>query len=137
MLLRLREADGDALVFAHGHILRVTAARWTEMAVTAGAHLALSAGAISELGYERETPVLLRWNEHDRCHGRFRPCATYAQAGPGPALRSMRNHLKTAEVPPKVRDLKKCYGSVEAVRGVSFEVRAGRSVLPARSERRR
>ncbi|HEY2769677.1 MAG TPA: histidine phosphatase family protein [Solirubrobacteraceae bacterium] len=62
VLARLREADGDALVFAHGHILRVTAARWMEMDVTAGARLALSAGAVSELGYERETQVIRRWN---------------------------------------------------------------------------
>jgi broad specificity phosphatase PhoE len=62
VLERLRAADGDALAFAHGHILRVLGARWMEMDVTAGARLALSAGAISELGYERETQVLRRWN---------------------------------------------------------------------------
>jgi probable phosphoglycerate mutase len=62
ILERLRAADGDALAFAHGHILRVLGARWMEMDVTAGARLALSAGAISELGYERETQVVRRWN---------------------------------------------------------------------------
>jgi probable phosphoglycerate mutase len=62
VLARLRDAGGDALVFAHGHILRVVAARWVEMPVTAGARLALSAGAVSELGYERETQVIRRWN---------------------------------------------------------------------------
>jgi broad specificity phosphatase PhoE len=59
---RLRKADGDAVVFAHGHILRVVAARWIGMAVEAGARLALSAGAISALGFERETAVIQRWN---------------------------------------------------------------------------
>jgi broad specificity phosphatase PhoE len=61
-LARLRDADGDALAFAHGHILRVLAARWIGMDVTAGARLALKAGAVSALGFERETEVIERWN---------------------------------------------------------------------------
>jgi len=61
-LARLRDADGDALAFAHGHILRVLAARWIGMDVTAGARLALKAGAVSVLGFERETEVIERWN---------------------------------------------------------------------------
>ncbi len=62
VLARLRAVDGDALVFAHGHILRVIAARWVELPVAAGARFALSAGAISTLGFERDTQVLKRWN---------------------------------------------------------------------------
>jgi broad specificity phosphatase PhoE len=62
VLPRLRDAGGDALAFAHGHVLRVLAARWMEMPVTAGARLALSAGAVSVLGHERETQVISRWN---------------------------------------------------------------------------
>jgi probable phosphoglycerate mutase len=61
-LARLRAADGDAIAFAHGHILRVLAARWIQMPVTAGARLALSAGAVSVLAFERETEVLQLWN---------------------------------------------------------------------------
>jgi broad specificity phosphatase PhoE len=61
-LARLRAADGDALAFAHGHILRVLTARWLEMPVAAGSRFALSAGGISELGHERDTQVLRRWN---------------------------------------------------------------------------
>ena len=53
---------GDALLFAHGHILRVLAARWLEMPVAAGARFALAAGAISRLGFERETHVVQEWN---------------------------------------------------------------------------
>ncbi len=60
---QLRGADGDALVFAHGHILRVLAARWIGMSVEAGSRLALRAGAISVLGFEREIAVLQRWND--------------------------------------------------------------------------
>jgi probable phosphoglycerate mutase len=61
-LARLREVDGDALVFAHGHILRVVTARWLQMGPEQGARFALKAGALSVLGYERETEVLQRWN---------------------------------------------------------------------------
>ncbi len=59
---RLRGVDGDALVFAHGHILRVLTARWIEMPVTAGARFVLSAGATGVLGFERETQALALWN---------------------------------------------------------------------------
>lgn len=61
-LERLRGAGGDAIAFAHGHILRVVAARWLGLAPAAGARFALDAGAISVLGYERDTEVLQRWN---------------------------------------------------------------------------
>jgi broad specificity phosphatase PhoE len=53
---------GDVLLFAHGHILRVIAARWAELPVAAGARFALHAGAVSTLGYERETRVVQQWN---------------------------------------------------------------------------
>jgi probable phosphoglycerate mutase len=59
---RALAVDGDALAFAHGHILRVTGARWTEADVAFGARLKLGAGSISSLGFERETRVLSRWN---------------------------------------------------------------------------
>jgi probable phosphoglycerate mutase len=61
-IARLRDAGGDAIAFAHGHILRVLAARWMEMDVTAGARLVLSPGTICTLGYERETQAILSWN---------------------------------------------------------------------------
>jgi broad specificity phosphatase PhoE len=62
VVTRLREVEGDCVVFAHGHILRVIAARWIEQPVALGARLALSTGSLSRLGYERETPVLTEWN---------------------------------------------------------------------------
>ncbi len=62
-LERLRSADGDAAAFAHGHILRVLAARWIEMPTSAGARFTLKAGAICVLGYERETSAIELWNE--------------------------------------------------------------------------
>jgi broad specificity phosphatase PhoE len=51
-----------ALVFGHGHALRVLTARWLGLAATAGAHFRLDTATISVLGWERETPVIQRWN---------------------------------------------------------------------------
>jgi broad specificity phosphatase PhoE len=62
VLARLRDADGDALAFAHGHILRVLTARWLQMEVAAGARFALDAGGIGVFGFEHENEVLRGWN---------------------------------------------------------------------------
>ena len=57
----LREA-GDAAVFAHGHVLRVLTARWVKLDPEAGALFALATATLSELGWEREIPVMRVWN---------------------------------------------------------------------------
>ena len=62
VLARLAAADGDGLVFAHGHLLRVLAARWVALEAAFGARLALGAGSISVLAHERDTSVIERWN---------------------------------------------------------------------------
>jgi broad specificity phosphatase PhoE len=54
--------DVDIAVFAHGHVLRVLAARWIGLGPEGGALLALGTGTLSVLGYERETRVVRRWN---------------------------------------------------------------------------
>jgi broad specificity phosphatase PhoE len=59
----LRRVSVDALVFGHGHQLRVLAARWLGLEPSDGRLFALSTATISLLGYERETPVIWRWNE--------------------------------------------------------------------------
>jgi probable phosphoglycerate mutase len=58
----LRELDGGAIVFAHGHLLRALAARWLERPLGCGALLGLDAGSVSALGWEREQPVIRLWN---------------------------------------------------------------------------
>jgi probable phosphoglycerate mutase len=63
MIAELRAVDGDALIFAHGHVLRVLAARWLGLEPEAGRLLALDPATISTLGYERETPVIRLWNQ--------------------------------------------------------------------------
>jgi probable phosphoglycerate mutase len=63
VIAMLRNAAGDAIVFAHGHILRVLAARWVDLAPAGGSRLALDPATISVLGYEREVSVIRLWNE--------------------------------------------------------------------------
>jgi len=60
---RARAAAGDTLCFAHGHVLRVMAARWVGLPPAGGRLFGLEAGTISVLGWEREMPVIDRWNE--------------------------------------------------------------------------
>jgi broad specificity phosphatase PhoE len=62
VLALLRSLDGDALVFAHGHLLRILTARWLGLDPRDGRLFALDAATISVLGYERETPVIRLWN---------------------------------------------------------------------------
>jgi len=62
VLTRIREHGGRTLVFGHGHALRALASRWIEQPVEEGRFFRLDTSTICTLGYERETPVILRWN---------------------------------------------------------------------------
>ena len=50
------------LVFGHGHALRALTARWIEQPVSEGRFFKLDTATVSTLGYERDFPVVLRWN---------------------------------------------------------------------------
>lgn len=62
VLARINAIDGRVMLFAHGHILRILAARWIGLPPAGGAHLVLGTATISVLGWERETAAITRWN---------------------------------------------------------------------------
>jgi broad specificity phosphatase PhoE len=59
---RACDGDGDAILFAHGHVLRVLAARWLGESAEFGSRLDLFPATISKLGHEHERRVIERWN---------------------------------------------------------------------------
>lgn len=62
-IARTLEAKGDVALFAHGHFLRVLAARWLGLAAVDGRHFALDTAALSTLGHENAERVIRSWNE--------------------------------------------------------------------------
>lgn len=56
------EAGGDVVLFSHGHLLRVLAARWLGLGPTEGRLFALGTSSIGVLGYERDVRVIRAWN---------------------------------------------------------------------------
>lgn len=63
VIAQVRATTGErALLVAHGHFLRILTARWLGRPAADGALYALETARISVLGWEREQPVLTRWN---------------------------------------------------------------------------
>ena len=58
----LLHAGQDVVLVAHAHLLRILTATWLRMPPVGGASLVLDPAGTGVLGYERETPALLRWN---------------------------------------------------------------------------
>ena len=56
-------APGDVVLVAHGHFLRVLAARRLGLPPAAGALFRLGTGTVSTLGTEHGRPVISSWNE--------------------------------------------------------------------------
>jgi probable phosphoglycerate mutase len=59
---RVRAVEGDTLAFAHGHVLRILAARWIDREPGFGRHLMLSPTTVSILASEHDCPALESWN---------------------------------------------------------------------------
>ncbi len=55
-------ADGDVVLVAHGHVLRVLTARWLGLPPAHGRLFRLDTGTVSSLGTEHAVPVILTWN---------------------------------------------------------------------------
>lgn len=62
VLAEAAAASGDVLLFAHGHVLRVLAARWLGLEPSSGRLFALDPATLSTLGHEREQQVVRSWN---------------------------------------------------------------------------
>jgi probable phosphoglycerate mutase len=62
VIARSRAADCDCAVFAHGHVLRVLAARWIGLPAGGGQHFLLDTGTLCVLGYYRNVPAIRIWN---------------------------------------------------------------------------
>ena len=62
VIARARAATGDVALFAHGHVLRVLAARWIGLPAGGGQHFLLDTGTLCVLGYYRDVPAVRVWN---------------------------------------------------------------------------
>jgi len=62
VIARATAKGGNVALFAHAHILRILAACWIESPPVTGSRFALGTGAVSTLGFERQTRVICMWN---------------------------------------------------------------------------
>ena len=62
VIAKTRGIQGDVALFAHGHVLRVLAARWIGLTVQAGQHFLLDTGTLCVLGSYRNVPAIKVWN---------------------------------------------------------------------------
>ena len=57
-----RLADGDVVLIAHGHLLRVLTARYLRLGPAEGRLFWLGTGTLCLLGTEHAEPVIISWN---------------------------------------------------------------------------
>ncbi len=66
VIARALAVGGDVAIFAHGHLLKVLAARWLGLPPSAGGLLALDTASVSVLEMKGEHRLIRHWNEI--CH---------------------------------------------------------------------
>lgn len=71
IITEARSVEGNVLLFAHGHLLRVLTARWLGLPPTEGRLFALNTASISVLGLDSdgEQQVLQLWNDTTHLRG--------------------------------------------------------------------
>ncbi len=62
VIAKVHQAEGNVALFAHGHVLRVLAARWIGLPASSGQHFHLDTATLNILGYYRGIPAIKRWN---------------------------------------------------------------------------
>jgi probable phosphoglycerate mutase len=59
---KARAVKGNVILFAHGHVLRVFAARWLGLPPSEGQRFLLDTATMNILSYYRGIPAIKRWN---------------------------------------------------------------------------
>ena len=62
VIARVRAVRGNAALFAHGHVLRVLAARWIGLPASGGSQFLLDTATVCVLSSYHGTPAIKRWN---------------------------------------------------------------------------
>ena len=62
VIARARDVRGNVALFAHGHLLRVLAARWIGLHAEGGQQFLLDTGTLCVLGYYDNVPAIKLWN---------------------------------------------------------------------------
>ena len=68
VIARIRSTEGHVALFAHGHLLRVLAARWLGLPTSRGSWFLLDTATVSVLSYYRGTPAIKQWNTRVAVH---------------------------------------------------------------------
>jgi broad specificity phosphatase PhoE len=68
VIRKLRDIQGDVLLFSSAHFLRMFTARWLGLEPVAGKYFVLETASLSAVGYEhdRSEPVIRLWDEDPR-----------------------------------------------------------------------
>ena len=62
VIAKVRAVEGSVALFAHGHVLRVLAARWLDLPPAAGQHFVLDTATMTILSYYHGVPAIKWWN---------------------------------------------------------------------------
>jgi len=90
VIARIRAAQGDVAVFAHGHVLRVFAARWLTLPASAGSHFMLETATLCVLSSYHGVPAVRRWNA---------PLLSRPRADAAQPSQTPRENLREHEIP--------------------------------------
>lgn len=62
VIAKVRAQGGPTALFAHGHVLRVLAARWLGLPASGGSHFLLETATLGVLSSYHGVPAVKRWN---------------------------------------------------------------------------